>query len=165
MVPFDLNTWIEENRHLLKPPVGNKCVFKDDHLIVMMVGGPNQRTDFHVNQTSEFFYQLEGTLLLDVQVGGNLLTHTIDAGKVFLLPANVPHRPRRGANSVGLVVELVRSENHLDGLEWYCEKCNQLLFSERFPLTNIELDFKAVFDRYFSDPSNGKCGSCNHANF
>ncbi|MFT6718972.1 MAG: 3-hydroxyanthranilate 3,4-dioxygenase [Sphingobacteriales bacterium] len=165
MIPFDLNSWIEDNRHLLKPPVGNKCVFKDEHLIVMMVGGPNDRSDFHVNETSEFFYQIEGLLELDVQADGDLVTHIIDAGKVFLLPANVPHRPRRLENSVGLVVELVRNEKQLDGLEWYCEKCNHLLFSKRFPLTNIELDFKAVFDTYFSDRLNGKCNACNHHNF
>ncbi|MFT5336814.1 MAG: 3-hydroxyanthranilate 3,4-dioxygenase, partial [Luteibaculaceae bacterium] len=75
MIPFDLNSWIEDNRHLLKPPVGNKCVFKDEHLIVMMVGGPNDRSDFHVNETSEFFYQIEGLLELDVQADGDLVTH------------------------------------------------------------------------------------------
>ena len=42
--PLDLRAWIDEHRHLLKPPVGNKCIVADD-FIVMVVGGPNVRTD------------------------------------------------------------------------------------------------------------------------
>src|SRR5690625_6642239 len=58
--PFDFQGWIERHRHLLKPPVGNKLVFEEAGMTVMVVGGPNQRVDFHDDPGEEFFYQLEG---------------------------------------------------------------------------------------------------------
>jgi len=57
---FNFKRWIDEHRHLLKPPVGNKLVFTDSEFIIMVVGGPNARRDFHVDPGEEFFYQLEG---------------------------------------------------------------------------------------------------------
>ena len=64
--PLNFKAWIEENRHLLKPPVGNKCVWKDGDFIVMVVGGPNSRKDYHYNETPEFFYQIEGDIILKI---------------------------------------------------------------------------------------------------
>src|SRR6185437_11657865 len=43
---FNLQAWIDEHRHLLKPPVGNKCIVDGD-FIIMIVGGPNARSDYH----------------------------------------------------------------------------------------------------------------------
>ncbi|MGH8370318.1 MAG: 3-hydroxyanthranilate 3,4-dioxygenase, partial [Gammaproteobacteria bacterium] len=60
---LNFQRWIDENRHLLKPPVGNKCVYDGD-FIVMVVGGPNARKDYHYDEGPEFFYQLEGEMLL-----------------------------------------------------------------------------------------------------
>ena len=64
--PINLQAWIDEHRHLLKPPVGNKCIV-DDHYIVMIVGGPNARTDYHFEDGPEWFYQLEGEMVLRIQ--------------------------------------------------------------------------------------------------
>jgi 3-hydroxyanthranilate 3,4-dioxygenase len=163
LMPFSFKNWIEDNRHLLKPPVGNKVVFKDSTFIVMVVGGPNSRTDFHVNETDEFFYQLEGDIFLRVLNHGKVEEIHIREGEIFMLPAMTPHSPQRSEGSVGLVVEKTRAEGEKDGLQWYCAKCNHKLYEEFFHLTNIETQFDAVFNRYF-DSEHTVCKSCGHQN-
>lgn len=161
---FQLKTWIDENRHLLKPPVGNKVIFKDHEFIVMAVGGPNARTDFHVNQSEEFFYQFEGQMTLKVMTPGKRIEDVVmREGDIFLLPANTPHSPQRTAGGVGLVIERKRRPGEIDGLQWYCEKCQNKLYEEFFVLTDIETQFPAVFERYYnSDHVN--CKACGHKN-
>ena len=161
---FNFKKWIDENRHLLKPPVGNKVVWKDREFIVMAVGGPNARTDFHVNQSEEFFYQLEGNMVLKL-IGDDkkIVDMPITAGDIFLLPPNTPHSPQREAGSVGLVIERRRREGEIDGLQWYCEKCDAKLYEEFFKLTNIETQFPEVFERYYNSP-HVVCKSCDHTN-
>ena len=66
MTPFNLKSWIEEHRDLLKPPVGAEMVWKDSEFIIMVIGGPNARRDFHIDPGDEFFYQLEGDIALGV---------------------------------------------------------------------------------------------------
>ena len=66
LMPINFQKWIEEHRHLLKPPVGNKVVWKDGDFIVMVVGGPNSRKDYHYNETPEFFYQVEGDIVAEL---------------------------------------------------------------------------------------------------
>ena len=162
--PLNFKKWIDENRHLLKPPVGNKVVWKDREFIVMVVGGPNARTDFHVNQSEEFFYQLEGAMTLKIRNTENHIEEVrITAGDIFLLPPKTPHSPQREAGSVGLVIERRRREGEIDGLQWYCEKCENKLYEEFFTLTNIETQFPAVFERYYNSP-HVKCKSCGHQN-
>ena len=161
---FNFKKWIDENRHLLKPPVGNKVVFKDRDFIVMVVGGPNERTDFHVNQSEEFFYQLEGNMTLKVIDDEKKIRDIhINAGDIYLLPPNTPHSPQREAGSVGLVIEQKRRLEHNDGLQWYCERCQNLLYEEFFKLTNIETQFPEVFERYYNS-EHVKCKSCGHLN-
>lgn len=160
---FNFKQWIDENRHLLKPPVGNKVVWKDREFIVMAVGGPNERTDFHVNQGEEFFYQLEGNMTLKVIDDDKKIRDIrIRAGDIYLLPGNTPHSPQREAGSVGLVIERRRRDGELDGLQWYCEKCGTKLYEEFFALTNIETQFPAVFERYYNS-DHVKC-ECGHVN-
>ena len=161
--PFSFMGWIEENRHLLKPPVSNKVIYKDSTYIVMVVGGPNSRTDFHVNQTDEFFHQIEGEMFLRiVNAEGKFEEISIKAGEIFMLPAGVPHSPQRLEGSIGLVIEKTRTEGETDGLEWYCKKCAKKLYEETFHLTNIETQFAAVFDRYYNS-DHGSC-ECGHVN-
>lgn len=162
--PINFSQWIEDNRHLLKPPVGNKCVWKDGDFIVMVVGGPNQRTDYHYDEGPEFFYQIEGDMVLKVQEDGQARDITIREGEIFLLPSKVPHSPQRFENTVGLVIERERLPHEKDGLQWYCEKCNHLLYQEYFPLENIETQFPPVFDRFYSDEEKRTCDECGHLN-
>ena len=152
--------WIDENRHLLKPPVGNRKVFESDEFIVMVVGGPNSRKDYHIDEGPEFFYQLEGEMLLKTQQAGKVVDIPIRAGEIYLLGGRVPHSPQRFADSVGLVIERKRLPEEKDGLQWYCDRCNTLLYEEYFTLQNIEKDFPPVFDRFFSDVAKRTCGKC-----
>jgi len=159
---FNLQDWIERHRHLLVPPVGNKCLVDGD-FIVMIVGGPNQRSDYHWEEGPEFFYQLEGEMLLKVQEDGKAREIPIRAGEVFYLPPRTPHSPQRMDGSVGLVVERKRLPGELDGLMWFCERCNHLLYQESFPLVDIEKDFPAVFERFYRSEQR-HCAACGHLN-
>jgi 3-hydroxyanthranilate 3,4-dioxygenase len=158
--PFNLARWIDEHRHLLKPPVGNKRVFRDTEFIVMVVGGPNSRKDFHVDPAEEFFFQLEGDMVLRTVQGGHVVDVPIRQGEVLLLPAGVPHSPQRFPDTVGLVIERERRPGERDGLQWYCEACESLLYEEFFELHDIETQFPPVFDRFFGDDALRTCRRC-----
>jgi 3-hydroxyanthranilate 3,4-dioxygenase len=159
--PFNLNKWIESNRELLKPPIGNKNLYADaGDYIVMIVGGPNARKDYHFNDTEELFYQLEGDILVKIQDEGKCVEVPIKAGEMFLLPANVPHSPIRSAGSVGLVIERKRADEHNDGLMWFCDNCNNKLHEVYFHLDNIEKDFLPRFKQFYSSLELRSCKSC-----
>lgn len=160
MKAFNFQAWIDEHRDLLKPPVGNKVVFKDSTFIVMVVGGPNERTDFHVNESDEFFYQLEGEMnLRTINEEGKFEDIPIKAGEIYMLKRGTPHSPQRMKDSVGLVVEKTREEGETDKLQWYCKNCCHKLYEESFHLTNIETQFGAIFNRYYGSEST-KCTEC-----
>ncbi len=160
--PFNFKKWIDENRHLLKPPVNNKVVYKDTEFIVMVVGGPNSRKDYHFNESEEFFYQLEGDILVKIQEDGKSIDVPIREGDIFLLPPNVPHNPVRGANSIGLVMERKRHANEKDGLLWFCEKCNSKLYEEYFALTDIVNQFQGVFAKFYGSEDLRTCKKCGY---
>lgn len=148
--PLNFKKWIDEHRHLLKPPVGNKVVWKDADVIVMVVGGPNNRKDFHYNETPEFFHQIEGDMVLKVIEDGKIKDIHIREGEIFVLPPKVPHSPQRAENTVGLVIEYPRPEGVMDKLQWYSEENGSLLYEEEFLLDDIETDMPAIFDRYYN---------------
>jgi 3-hydroxyanthranilate 3,4-dioxygenase len=158
--PFNLQRWIEQNRGLLKPPVGNKLLFQDSSFIVMAVGGPNSRKDFHHDPSEEFFFQLEGDMVLKTVQDGRLMDVPIRQGEVFLLPAQVPHSPQRPAGSVGIVVERRRGPDELDGFSWYCEHCGHCLYLERVAVRNIETQLPEIFSRFYSSAAHRTCEEC-----
>ena len=158
--PFDFKPGIESHRHLLRPPVGNKLLFPNGDLIVMVVGGPNERSDFHVDPGEEFFYQIEGDMTLRTVQDGHIVDVPIREGQVFVLPALLPHSPQRRANTVGLVVERRRRAGEHDGLQWYCERCHAKLYEEFFQLTNIETQLAPVFERFYSSVERRTCRTC-----
>ena len=135
--PINFMKWIDEHRHLLKPPVGNQVIYNDTDFIVMVVGGPNARKDFHYNEGEEFFYQIEGDLQLPIIVDGQVQDIEIKEGEIFLLPPRVPHSPRRGPNTVGLVIERQRKSDELDACMWFCESCHNQLHRVDFALGDI----------------------------
>ena len=157
---FNFKEWIDEHRHLLKPPVGNKMIWAGGDFIAMVVGGPNSRKDYHLNKTPEFFYQVEGDIVLKVIDEGVQKDIHIREGEIYLLPPNIPHSPQRGPNTIGLVIEQVRPEGMEDGLAWFCENCQTELYQENFSIKNIETDMPVIFDKFYSDNELLTCDKC-----
>lgn len=157
---FNLERWIDEHRRLLRPPVGNKRVFEDGDFIIMVIGGPNVRGDYHVDPGEELFYQLEGDMVLRTLQDGHRVDVPIRRGEMLLLPAHVPHSPQRPADTVGLVIERQRRTGERDGFQWYCERCGNLLHEELLPLTDIEKQLPPVFERFYSSRERRTCSRC-----
>ena len=158
--PIDFKGWIDEHRHLLKPPVGNAKVYEDTEFIVMVVGGPNTRKDYHFNEGEEFFYQIEGDITVKVIDDGVPKDIHIKEGEIFLLPPRTPHSPQRPANTVGLVIERKRAQRELDAFMWFCESCGTKLYEEFLPLTDIVKQLPPIFERFYSDESLRTCSKC-----
>lgn len=160
--PFNLNQWIEDNKHLLQPPVANKNLYVDSgDYIVMIVGGPNARKDYHYNETEELFYQLQGEITVYIQENGHKKAMKLSEGDMFLLPAKMPHSPARTENSIGLVIERKRAgKGFTDGLLWFCDNCNHKLHEAYFELHNIEKDFLTHFEHFYSSEALRTCDKC-----
>lgn len=157
---FNFRRWIDEHREFLKPPVCNRQVFRESEFIIMVVGGPNSRTDYHDDPGEEFFYQLEGDMLLKTIQDGQRVDIPIKEGEILLLPAHVPHSPQRFANTVGLVIERQRRPGEKDGFLWFCEQCNQPLYSEYLEVTDIVAQLPPIFDRFYSSLEHRTCTAC-----
>ena len=158
--PINFKNWIEENRHFLKPPVGNKVVYENSDFMIMVVGGPNSRKDYHVDPVEEFFYQVEGDMVLKVMDNHNRVDITIKEGEIFILPKNIPHSPQRFQNTVGLVIEYKREEGALDGFQWYCDHCDNLLHEVTLDLEDIVTQLPPLFGSYWNDIQARTCTKC-----
>ncbi|MCC5944530.1 MAG: 3-hydroxyanthranilate 3,4-dioxygenase [Bernardetiaceae bacterium] len=159
--PFNFQKWIDENRASLKPPVGNLQVYKaNEDFIVMVVGGPNSRKDFHYNKGEEFFYQIEGNITLRIIEDGKPVDVEIKEGEIFLLPPEVPHSPQRPADTVGLVIERYRHEGEKDGFLWFCENCNHKLYEEYFFMTDIVKQLPKVMKTFYDSEEHRTCKKC-----
>jgi len=161
--PINFPQWIEDNRHLLKPPVGNKTMAVGNDFIVMIVGGPNSRTDYHVDPYEEWFYQLEGNIHVDLMVDGRPESVHIGPGETWLLPGNTPHSPQRPEpGSVGLVIERVREEGTLEKFQWYCPNCDALVHEVELQVRDIVVDLPPVFTAFYEDEAARVCKNCGH---
>lgn len=160
--PFNFQRWIEEHEHLLKPPVSNRQLFdQQTGMVIMIVGGPNQRVDFHDDPAEEFFYQLKGDMVLKIAENGKLYDVPIREGEVFLLPPNVLHSPQRPQEgSVGLVVEGQRLDGQKDGFEWFCFGCGMQVHRVEVVVTDIVKDLPPLFDAFYNDEAARTCGGC-----
>ncbi len=162
--PMNFKRWIDDNRHLLKPPVGAKRVYEDAEFIIMVVGGPNARKDYHVDPGEEFFYQIEGSMVLKIVEEGEHRDVEIGEGEIFLLPPWVPHSPQRLADTVGLVIERKRQAGEKDGLRWYCEGCGQVVYEDEFEVVNLPAQIKAAMEVYGGSEALRTCEACGHLN-
>lgn len=159
--PVNFARWIEDNRHLLKPPVGNKTMVVGQDFLVQVVGGPNARTDFHVDPYEEWFYQLAGDMHVNVVAGGELQRVDIREGETWLLPGSVPHSPQRPQpGSVGLVIERIRAEGTLEKFQWYCQRCTSLLYEVELQVRDIVTDLPPAFETFYADSAAHACGRC-----
>ena len=125
--PFNFEKWVEDHKGLLKPPVGNKILHDETTgMIVMVVGGPNTRVDFHDDPVQEWFYQIKGDMMLKIAEEGEIYDVPIREGEVFLLPPHALHAPQRPqAGSIGLVIEAPRQPDMMEGFEWFCFQCGE----------------------------------------
>jgi 3-hydroxyanthranilate 3,4-dioxygenase len=159
-LPLNLQSWIEEHRDLLQPPVGNAQIYADSHFMVTVVGGPNQRTDFHDDPCEEFFYQLRGDMVLRVWEDGPRDV-PIREGEIFLLPPHVRHSPQRPVpGSVGLVIEMQRPAGAVDAFEWYCPRCSSLIHRSELQLVSIVDDLPPAFAAFYDDELARTCPGC-----
>jgi 3-hydroxyanthranilate 3,4-dioxygenase len=156
----NLHTWIEENREFLKPPVCNKEVYPGGDFIIMIIGGPNERKDYHYNETPEFFYQVQGDITLKIIENGEFKDIIIKEGDMYLLPAGIPHSPQRTENTVGLVIEIRRKPENTDGFQWYCDNCHSKLYEEYCKLVNISEQLPAIFRNFNGNEALHKCAQC-----
>lgn len=158
---FSLKEWIAHNAHLLKPPVSNKLIFENTGLIVQIIGGPNQRVDFHDDPAEEFFYQLKGDMILKVAEGGRICDVPIREGDVLLAEPHLRHSPQRPQpGSIGLVVEGPRHPGVKDGFEWLCFACGTLVHRVELEVRDIVKDLPPLFERFYSSEPLRTCGNC-----
>lgn len=160
--PFNFQRWIEENQQFLKPPVNNRQLFDTrTDMVVMIVGGPNQRVDFHDDPVEEFFYQIKGDMVLKIAEDGKISDIPIREGEVFLLPPHVRHSPQRPVpGSVGLVVEGTRRPEIKDGFEWFCFECGGLVHRVEVTVTDIVKDLPPLFEAFYSNTEQRRCPAC-----
>jgi 3-hydroxyanthranilate 3,4-dioxygenase len=158
--PINFAQWIDDHRHLLKPPVGNQVVYQDTEFIIMVVGGPNDRKDYHFNRGEEFFYQIEGDITVKIIDEGKPRDIHIHQGEIFLLPGGVPHSPQRKANTVGLVIERQRATHEQDAFQWYCEQCGHKLYEEEVIVSDIVKQLPPIFDRFYGNEEHRTCSNC-----
>ena len=159
--PLNFKRWLEDNDHLLKPPVGNQQIWEDADFIVTVVGGPNHRTDFHDDPLEEFFYQFKGNAYLNIMNEGRRERIDLREGDMFLLPPHARHSPQRPEpDSRCLVIERQRPQKLLDGFEWYCLECNHLVHRVEVQLKSIVADLPPLFERFYQNPELRVCPNC-----
>ncbi|MDZ4829610.1 MAG: 3-hydroxyanthranilate 3,4-dioxygenase [Phycisphaerae bacterium] len=158
--PFNLKEWVEKNRHLMKPPVGNKYLYSGKDFFVMIIAGPNARNDFHMTSSEEFFYQIKGDVVIRVIDGGKLKDCVVREGDVFFVPPNVPHSPQRGPDTIGLVVERRRPAGETEHLMFFCEKCHGLVYDNEFDCKDIVDHFSSAMETFWADPKLSTCKTC-----
>ncbi|XP_015225452.1 PREDICTED: 3-hydroxyanthranilate 3,4-dioxygenase [Cyprinodon variegatus] len=150
-LPLQVNVenWITENQNAFLPPVCNKLMHFSQ-LLIMFVGGPNTRKDYHLEEGEELFFQLKGDMCLKVIENGKHKDVHIKEGEMFLLPARIPHSPQRQANTVGLVVERRRLLTETDCLRYYVDNTTDILFERWFYCENLGTQLVPIIKEFMA---------------
>lgn len=158
----NFQAWIDENEHLLRPPVNNKQVWMPmGDFIVQVIGGPNQRTDYHIDPYEEWFYQYKGTMHVNLMTDNGPERIDIRAGEMWMLPRGVPHSPQRPEEgSIGVVIERIREEGTLEKFVWFCPRCNHQVHQAELQVRDIVADLPPVFERFYDDEKARTCDHC-----
>ncbi len=160
MPPINLRRWVEEHREELRPPVSNKYLYDGEDFFVMVIVGPNARNDFHVTRSEEYFYQLQGDIVVRIREGDRIRDVPVREGETFFIPANVPHSPTRPPGTIGVVVERRRPPGETEHLQFYCEKCQRLVHDLEFDCRDIVEHFAQAMEEFWSDPKLSTCQGC-----
>ncbi|EDO19184.1 hypothetical protein Kpol_1050p41 [Vanderwaltozyma polyspora DSM 70294] len=167
--PLNIDKWLEENGHLLAPPVNNYCLHRGG-FTVMIIGGPNERTDYHINPTPEWFHQRKGNMTLKVvdesKIGlDRFIDIDIKEGDSYLLPGNVPHNPVRYADTIGIVVEQDRPDGQMDALRWYCSSCKEIVHQIDLQMVDLGTQVKEGIVSFENDIDARTCKHCGTLNY
>jgi 3-hydroxyanthranilate 3,4-dioxygenase len=160
--PINIAKWAEEHRDELKPPVGNKYLYDGDGFFIMVIGGPNARNDFHLTDSEEYFYQLEGDIVVRILEDGKIRDVVVREGETFFIPGGVPHSPTRPPNTIGVVVELRRPDGETEHQQFYCDQCHELVYDKEFDCKDIVEHFAQSMEDFWADPELHTCRNCGH---
>ena len=160
--PLNFQRWLDDNAHLLKPPVGNQQIWKDADFMVTVVGGPNQRSDFHDDPLEEFFYQFKGDAYLLIWDRGRYERVDLKEGDLFLMAPHTLHSPQRPeADSRCLVIERQRPSGEPDAFQWSCACCGNVVKRYELQLENIVTDLPPVYERFYAtSEEERRCSQC-----
>ena len=160
--PLNFDRWIDDHAAELRPPVGNQQIWPDANLICTVVGGPNERTDFHDDPYEEYFHQFKGNASLLIADRGKFERVVLREGDVFLLPAHVRHSPQRPKpNNLCTVVERGHPPGVIDAFEWYCAHCGGMVVRHEVQLLSIVDDLPKAYSAFYdSPPAERTCPHC-----
>lgn len=160
--PFNFQRWLDEHAHLLKPPVGNRQIWKDADFMVTVVGGPNERSDFHDDPLEEFFWQFKGNAFLLVWDRGRYERVNLREGDIFLMAPHMLHSPQRPEpDSRCLVIERQRPQGLVDAFQWHCARCGTMVTRTELQLADIVADLPAAYRRFYdSNQAARTCSQC-----
>lgn len=159
---YSLKKWVEENRDDLDRPLMNhKRVWNEDFIVMLFNGRtPQERSDFHINTSPEFFYQIEGEMFCRLIVDGEAQDHIVKEGEMFYIPPHVPHLNRRGDGSIGLVIHQKRAPEALDTMVWYCNSCSTELHRYSYRYTELRENLKTHIRMFLGDEDLRTCKNC-----
>ncbi len=160
--PLNFPRWLDEHAHLLKPPVGNQQIWQDSDFLVTVVGGPNQRSDFHDDPLEEFFYQFKGNAYLLIADRGQYERVDLKEGDIFLMAPHTLHSPQRPEEgSLCLVLERQRPLGLLDAFQWSCASCGTVVQRYEMQLQSIVDDLPPAYERFYATTETERaCTGC-----